>query len=1013
MAKAILKNNCIGLILKYSRLPSRYGRNSLSVKLSVLISVICLIAGMSAAVLMLKSERKQLIFEEQEALKRSGNNFITQFNQIIDNKTKIATKANFVVKQQLFEYNFINQNQKKIELDTSQEGVVRSIALDGLSAAYIPEVNFTDSYKKLFYDTEVLWQIISPTLTKDFFNFYYISKDNFVRISPPNWAVQLEPEHNFSNDIFYSVALEQSNPSRSPVWTPVYRDDIWDKWVVSLIVPLYYKNEFLGITGSDLIFQDLIKHFSVSDKEQQFFIFNKQGQILSHPLFNKLIEKMEGDMNQLLVTNDLIPQHLQELVQSAIKKDLPHMPSTFIEQNEVHLVNIHKMDPLDWYIGVYKKRSTILSALDELEIKFFGLFVIYTALVVILLHQSLNELLLKRVITLVHSVNAFGKSKGKSKGDFLEENKDEIGALNGAFKTMSEEITKHLDSLDQRIIEKEEAELAAKRLNKAVEFSGSAVVIADADLNIVYVNPKMPEMTGYSEKELIGSSVLNIIAQEMQILVDDIELDLKSRHYWRGDTLFRNIYNKAIWVSLSISPIRDEDSTVTSYVASAQDISFIKESQRKMEQLAYYDTLTGLSNRAFFRMQLRKSMALAARGHYSFALFYFDLDEFKRINDTLGHDAGDQLLLEVANRLKFRLRAEDTIARLGGDEFAVLLSGINDREKATEVANTIQETLNKPIKLVNDEVIVSASIGITLAPEDSSEEDQLLKHADLAMYEAKAKGRNTYHFYNADLNAAAKERMLIENELRIALKEKQFELHYQPQLDSRTREIVGYEALIRWFHPDKGMIPPDKFIPIAESTGIIVELGEWVLWEACRFATRLVEQDVANNVSINLSARQFKDSNLVDLLSKILRETGANADNVHLELTESMLMGDIEVAIAQLHELKALGLALSIDDFGTGFSSLSYLKRFPVDILKIDRSFVKDIPEDTSDMAITAAIIAMATKLKLNLVAEGVETSEQIAFLESNGCYIVQGYYFSQPLAENKLEQFRNTLIIT
>jgi len=1010
MAKAIFENNCIGLILKYSRLPSRYGRNSLSVKLSVLIAVICLIAGMSAAVLMLKSERKQLIYEEHEALKRTGEHFISQFDQIIDNKTKIATKANFVVKQQLFEYNFIKQNQKNIEFDHSQDSVVRSIALDGLSAAYIPESSFNKSYKKLFYDTEVLWQIISPTLTKDFFNFYFISKDNFIRVSPPNWAVQLEPDHKFKDDLFYSVALEENNPSRSPVWTPVYYDDIWHKWVVSLIVPLYYKNEFLGITGSDLIFQDLIKHFSVSDNEQQFFIFNKKGQILSHPSINSLIEKKEGDMNQLLETNDLIPQHLKELVQLAIKKDLLNLPSSFIEDKEVHIVNIHKMSPFDWYIGVYKKRSTILSALDELEIKFFGLFVIYTALVVILLHQSLNELLLKRVITLVHSVNAFGKSKGKSKVDFPEANKDEIGALNGAFKTMSEEITKHLDDLDQRILEKEEAELAAKRLNKAVEFSGSAVVIADSDLNIVYVNPKMPEMTGYQEKELIGSSILNIIAQEMQILVDDIELDLKSRHYWRGDTLFRNVYNKAIWVSLSISPIRNEDSSITSYVASAQDISFVKESQRKMEQLAYYDTLTGLSNRAFFRMQLRKSMALAARGHYSFALFYFDLDEFKRINDTLGHDAGDQLLLEVANRLKYRLRAEDTIARLGGDEFAVLLSGINDREKATEVANTIQETLNKPIKLVNDEVIVSASIGITLAPQDSSEEDELLKHADLAMYEAKAKGRNTYHFYNPDLNAAAKERMLIENELRIALKEKQFELHYQPQLDSRTRAIVGYEALIRWFHPVRGMISPDKFIPIAESTGIIVELGEWVLWEACRFAKRLVEQNIENNVSINLSARQFKDSNLVDLLSKILKKTGASANNVHLELTESMLMGDIEAAIAQLHELKALGLLLSIDDFGTGFSSLSYLKRFPVDILKIDRSFVKDIPQDASDMAITAAIIAMATKLKLNLVAEGVETVEQIEFLEQNGCFIVQGYYFSPPLAEGKLEQFRNTL---
>ncbi|HBW97673.1 MAG TPA: diguanylate phosphodiesterase, partial [Pseudoalteromonas sp.] len=364
----------------------------------------------------------------------------------------------------------------------------------------------------------------------------------------------------------------------------------------------------------------------------------------------------------------------------------------------------------------------------------------------------------------------------------------------------------------------------------------------------------------------------------------------------------------------------------------------------KMEQLAYFDTLTGLANRTFFRMQLRKSMALAERGHYAFALFYFDLDEFKRINDTLGHDAGDQLLIEVANRLKARLRAEDTIARLGGDEFAVLLSGIESQEHASDVANTIQKTLNVPIKLGNNEVIVSASIGITMAPYDSLEEDQLLKHADLAMYEAKAKGRNTYHFYSQELNAAANERLFIENELRHAIKEKQFEVYYQPQINSLTQHVVGYEALLRWFHPVEGLISPTKFIPIAEATGLIVELGEWVLQQSCEFAVRLAQDGRDNNVSINLSARQFKDANLVPMLSSIIKQTGVSAKRLHLELTESMLMGNVEAAITQLHELKALGISISIDDFGTGYSSLSYLKRFPVDILKIDRSFVKDIP---------------------------------------------------------------------
>ena len=271
------------------------------------------------------------------------------------------------------------------------------------------------------------------------------------------------------------------------------------------------------------------------------------------------------------------------------------------------------------------------------------------------------------------------------------------------------------------------------------------------------------------------------------------------------------------------------------------------------------------------------------------------------------------------------------------------------------------------------------------------------------MYEAKAKGRNTFHFYSQELNAAANERLFIENELRIGLKEKQFVVYYQPQVDSRTHQVVGYEALLRWFHPTEGAIPPDKFIPIAEATGLIVELGEWVLQESCDFAVRLAEQGLENNISINLSARQFKDSSLVTTLSKMIIKSGVSAKRLHLELTESMLMGNVEAAITQLHELKALGISISIDDFGTGYSSLSYLKRFPVDILKIDRSFVKDIPEDTNDMEITAAIIAMAQKLKLDVVAEGVETIEQMQFLQNNNCFIVQGYYFSKPIAEHEL----------
>lgn len=985
----------------YRRPPSRFGINSLSVKLSLLISAICLIAGVCAAALMLKSEEKQLVFEEHEVLKESNELLIKQFKNLLNTKIKVAQQANIVVGEQLFSDQSSLISNKVNTLQLNNDGTIRSASTDGLSAAFIPQTSYTPFYKQLISDSETLWKIISPTLTQDFFNFYLITKDNFIRIAPPNEALNAPANYTFTQSTRFNYAKALTNPQHRPVWSKVYYDTIWHKWAISLTVPIYKEGEFLGVTGSDIALKTLISQLPIGGKEKQLVVFDSQGQLLAHPNLTQSSYAQYGKAGKKLLPEDFIDPTLQVIVDDAIKMQRSEYADSFKLNNEAHIINIHKIDGLDWYVGVYKKRSSTFSALADLKMKFFGLFILYAILVALLLHQALYQLVLRRIHSLVYAVTNFGQ--GQLQIEFPKENKDEIGTLNGSFKDMTIEIRKLIDGLHQRIIEKEIAEKAARRLSKAVAFSGTGVVITDKNFVIEYVNPKMLEMTSFSEENFNRAPLLSIIASEMAILIDDIDVDLRSRNCWRGDTLIESNNKAPIWVSLSISPIREDDGTITSYVASAQDISFVKESQRKMEQLAYFDTLTGLANRTFFRMQLRKSMALAERGHYAFALFYFDLDEFKRINDTLGHNAGDQLLVEVANRLKQRLRAEDTIARLGGDEFAILLSGIEHQEHATQVANTIQKTLNEPIQLGSNEVIISASIGITMAPYDSQEEDQLLKHADLAMYEAKAKGRNTFHFYSQELNTAANERLFIENELRQAIKDKQLTVYYQPQIDSRTQLVMGYEALLRWFHPTEGAIAPTKFIPIAEATGLIVELGEWVLHQACNFAVKLERQGRASNIAINLSARQFKDASLLPTLKKIIASTQVSAKSLHLELTESMLMGNVEAAIAQLHELKGLGVSISIDDFGTGYSSLSYLKRFPVDILKIDRSFIKDIPDDNNDMAITAAIIAMAQKLKLDVVAEGVETVEQVEFLKNNNCFIVQGYYFSPPIAERDL----------
>lgn len=980
------------------RPPSRFGIHSLSVKLSFLISAVCLVAGVFAAAFMLKSEEKQLIFEEYEDLKRFSGQVLGQFSQYLELKKSLAEQANAVVTKQLL-YSQVSFKTEKETVINYQDGAYRSTASNGLSAAYFTGESVDAQTKALFTRSEALWDIVAPPLLQDFFNFYMVTEQGFVRIAPPNTLLTTTPKNELLSDSVIKELKQEENPTREAIWSEIHFDEVWNKWVISLLVPLYYQDSYEGFTGTDISLVSLLTYLPKPNEHQGYIIFDEKGRVLAAP-------NMRNDLVRSTVPakrSQILPA-LDKVIDDTLRNRLPKMQSSFTHKGDSHLINITKLPQLNWYVGIYKKRASALFAIEELKVKFFGLFIFYAVFVALLLHQVLYKLVLQRINNMVSAVKDFGR--GNWDMPSMPSSNDEIGLLNATFNDMSIELKKLFNGLNHKIAEKDIAQKAADRLSKAVEFSGTAVVVTNEHFLIEYVNPKMLEMTGFDEMHFSRQPLLSVISKEMSILVDDIDLDLRSRNYWRGDTILQGAGEDPIWVSLSISPIRDESGQISSYVASAQDISFVKESQKKMEELAYFDTLTGLANRTFFRMQLKKSMALAERGHYAFALFYFDLDEFKRINDTLGHDAGDNLLVEVANRLRARLRAEDTVARLGGDEFAVLLSGIEKRENAMDVARMIQRTLNQPIRLGNNEVIVSASIGITLAPFDSQEEEQLLKHADLAMYEAKAKGRNTFHFYSQELDEAANERLYIENELRYAIKEKQFSLHYQPQVDNRTNEVIGYEALIRWEHPQRGFISPVKFIPIAEATGLIVELGEWVLEEACRFSVKLQNAGRKSHMSINLSARQFKDSKIINTLSEVLERTGMPPKKLHLEITESMLMGDIEAAIAQLHQMKDLGVSLSIDDFGTGYSSLSYLKRFPVDILKVDRSFVKDIPQDSNDMEITAAIIAMAQKLNLEVVAEGVETKEQVAFLEMNNCHIVQGYFYSPPLPEDKAELY-------
>jgi diguanylate cyclase (GGDEF)-like protein len=454
-------------------------------------------------------------------------------------------------------------------------------------------------------------------------------------------------------------------------------------------------------------------------------------------------------------------------------------------------------------------------------------------------------------------------------------------------------------------------------------------------------------------------------------------------------------------------------------VAIVRDITDRKRNEERIFRLAYHDILTGLLNRNSFKEHLALALAQAQRHNRHVATLFLDLDRFKRINDTFGYKVGDLLLQSVAERIKEGIRksdisarnveseVSDSVSRLGGDEFTILLPEMEHVQDSAKVAKRILDSLSRPLIVAGHEIFVTGSIGITVYPMDGEDPDTLLKNADAAMYNAKEQGRNNYQFYSETMNASSFERLLLENALRKALDREEFLVYYQPQINIDSGKIVGMEALLRWEHPEKGLVPPGDFIPLAEEIGLIVPIGEWILGAACTYNKTLQEMGMPpRRVSVNISSIQFRPKSLVETIERVLKMSGLDSSWLEIELTESAIMKNMETSSAILRELKQMGLRVAIDDFGTGYSSLAYLKRFPLDILKIDRSFIRDIPGDRDNEAIAAAIIAMAHSLNLEVIAEGVETEDQLEFMRCHGCDQVQGYIFSRPLPGEEMKKY-------
>ncbi|MCU7848332.1 MAG: EAL domain-containing protein [Candidatus Thiodiazotropha sp. (ex Lucinoma kastoroae)] len=557
------------------------------------------------------------------------------------------------------------------------------------------------------------------------------------------------------------------------------------------------------------------------------------------------------------------------------------------------------------------------------------------------------------------------------------------------------------------VTQRKESDAKLKQAVQIIEHTMEGVLITDSNGVINSVNPAFTEITGYSEQE--------IITQHPRILISDRhppeffeELwdNVRNTGSWRGEVWNQRKNGEVYPVWMTISCVRDEQGSVMHYVAVFSDITSIKQTQSQLEHLAHHDSLTNLPNRLLFEDRLEHAIAQAKRQKRQLAVLFLDLDRFKNINDSLGHAMGDELLKEVAARLQKILRDDDTAARLGGDEFTVLVENIEDPSQAAVVAAKIQEKFKAPFKIAGRELHVTTSIGISIYPEDGKDVADLTKNADAAMYQAKEQGRNNYRYYTSELTRTAFERLLLETELRSALHQNQLLLYYQPQISLNNGKMTGAEAVLRWHHPRLGIIPPARFIPLAEESGLIHEIGNWVLQEACAQTRYLNKQGLfQGRMAINLSVRQIMQTDLILRFEQIIADSGCPPTMLQLEVTEGIFMGQMQHSVPVLDVFKKLGVSIAIDDFGTGYSSLSYLKQLPIDKLKIDRSFIRDMPHDSDAVAITQAIVSLGKNLGLRITAEGIETMAQQSLLQKMGCQEGQGYLYSPPVPTETFEE--------
>lgn len=584
-----------------------------------------------------------------------------------------------------------------------------------------------------------------------------------------------------------------------------------------------------------------------------------------------------------------------------------------------------------------------------------------------------------------------------------------IKFVNERCETIYDDTGKPLRSLGTilDITERKQAEEQIRTLSQAVEQSPVSILITDSDANIKYVNSTFEQITGYSSEEMIGKNTRILNSGKTPIhIYQEMWQDIKGGKAWQGELQNCRKNGEIFWEHAYIAPVLDDTGNISHYLAIKEDITLRKQQEEKILHQAHFDALTDLPNRFLSLDRLSQLISEAQRNNEIVAVLFLDLDDFKKINDTLGHELGDKLLIKAAKRLHGEIRSGDTVGRLGGDEFIVLLGGLSEPADARPVVENLLNCFRDAFRIDGRELVLTASAGIALYPNDGDNPTELLRNADSAMYHSKEEGRNTYSYFTYAMNQGISRRLALEEQLHGALKRGEFRLCYQPKVEITSNRIIGVEALLRWNNPALGEVMPEEFIPITEQTGLIISIGQFVLSRALEMAAVWQQEyDPQFNIAINLSPRQFRDPNLVTFIKEAIIQSGVSGESLELEITEGVLMSGhahIEKALADLNDLD---VSIAMDDFGTGYSSLSYLRTYPFDVLKIDRSFVNDITVDKADRELVNASIAMAHSLGLKVVAEGVETEEQLALLAAQSCEIAQGYLFSKPVSAEKISE--------